>query len=99
MRQTCYLKSADSRTIAIAARIRICSRCEKGIGHGSATYQITLDDKTDEAKPSPSALEKLFAVPKHNIRFIALNVSYFKLQARTIAKHIDCLNGMSEKKA
>ncbi|MCI0690630.1 CHAT domain-containing protein [candidate division KSB1 bacterium] len=66
-------------------------------GHGSAASEIILEDKTGESQTVPTrALEQLFAVLKDNIRCVVLNACYSKKQAQAIAKHIDCVIGMSK---
>lgn len=66
-------------------------------GHGSAASEIILEDKTGESQTVPTrALEQLFAVLKDNIRCVLLNACYSKKQAQAIAKHIDCVIGMSK---
>ncbi len=66
-------------------------------GHGSAASEIILEDKTGESQTVPTrALEQLFAVLKDNIRCVVLNACYSQKQAQAIAKHIDCVIGMSK---
>lgn len=66
-------------------------------GHGSEASEIILEDKTGESQTVPiRALEQLFAVLKDNIRCVLLNACYSKKQAQAIAKHIDCVIGMSK---
>jgi len=66
-------------------------------GHGSAASEIILEDKTGESQTVPTrALEQLFAVLKDNIRCVVLNACYSERQAQAIAKHIDCVIGMSK---
>jgi CHAT domain-containing protein len=66
-------------------------------GHGSEASEIILEDKTGESQTVPTrALEQLFAVLKDNIRCVVLNACYSKKQAQAIAKHIDCVIGMSK---
>ncbi len=65
-------------------------------GHGSEASEIILQDDTGESQAVPTrALERLFATLKDNIRCVVLNACYSKKQAQAIAKHIDCVIGMS----
>jgi hypothetical protein len=65
--------------------------------HGREASEIILEDKTGESQIVPTrALEQLFAVLKDNIRCVVLNACYSERQAQAIAKHIDCVIGMSK---
>lgn len=65
-------------------------------GHGSASSEIILEDSIGNSHAvTPRALSQLFAVLKDNIRCIVLNACYSETQAHAIAKHIDCVIGMT----
>ena len=65
-------------------------------GHGSRTGEIALEDQAGNTKPvSPSALKRLFATLKDNIRCVVLNACYSEAQADGIVESIDCVIGMS----
>ncbi len=65
-------------------------------GHGSTSSEIILEDNNGNSRSvSPRALSKLFSVLKDNIRCVILNACYSEQQAQAIAKHIDCVIGMS----
>jgi len=65
-------------------------------GHGSAVSEILLEDNNGNSRPvSPRALSQLFSILKDNIRCVILNACYSESQAQAIAKHIDCVIGMS----
>lgn len=65
-------------------------------GHGSSSSEIIFEDNVGNSHPvSPSALSQLFSVLKDNIRCVVLNACYSEYQAQAIAKHIDCVIGMS----
>ena len=65
-------------------------------GHGSTSSEIILEDNIGNSHVvSPRALSQLFSVLKDNIRFVVLNACYSEAQAQAIAKHIDCVIGMS----
>jgi hypothetical protein len=66
-------------------------------GHGSLSNEIILQDTDGNSKPvSSRALGQLFAVLKDNIRCVVLNACYSEPQAQAVAKHIDCVIGMSK---
>lgn len=66
-------------------------------GHGSTSSEIILEDNFGNSQPAPSrALGQLFSVLKDNIRCVVLNACYSEQQAQAIAKHIDCVIGMSK---
>jgi len=66
-------------------------------GHGSASSEIILEDNNGNSQPvSNRALSQLFSVLKDNIRCVILNACYSEQQAQAIAKHIDCVIGMSK---
>jgi len=65
-------------------------------GHGSRNGGIILEDVQGNSHlVSPRSLSRLFAVLKDNIRCVVLNACYTEEQAEAIAKHIDCVVGMS----
>ena len=65
-------------------------------GHGSVTSEIILEDNDGNSQTvSSRALSQLFSVLKDNIRCVVLNACYSAVQADAIAKHIDCVVGMS----
>lgn len=66
-------------------------------GHGSEASEIILEDEYGNSKPvSKSALSKLFSIFKDSIRCVVFNACYSEQQAPAIAKHIDCVIGMSK---
>ena len=66
-------------------------------GHGSTAHELIFLNKTGEAHPvSAEKLSDLFSVLKENIRCVILNACYSEGQAQAIAKHIDCVVGMSD---
>lgn len=66
-------------------------------GHGSKANEIILQDDVGSSHPvSARALEQLFSILKDNIRCVTLNACYSKQQAEAIARHIDCVIGMSK---
>jgi len=66
-------------------------------GHGSASSEIFLEDSSGVSQPlSVRALSNLFSILKDNIRCVVLNACYSEPQAQAIARHIDCVVGMSE---
>lgn len=65
-------------------------------GHGSEAGEILLQDRNGLSRPvSERTLERLFSVLKDNIRCVVLNACYSKIQAESIAQHIDAVVGMS----
>ena len=66
-------------------------------GHGSTFSEIILENAQGNAQAVPEeALARLFRVLKGNIRCVVLNACYSKVQARAIAREIDCVIGMSK---
>jgi hypothetical protein len=66
-------------------------------GHGSSSSEIVLQDGTGKSHAvSVRALSNLFSALKDNIRCVVLNACFSQPQAEAIAKHIDCVVGMSE---
>lgn len=65
-------------------------------GHGSAKSEIILEDRNGNSKALPvRELSELFRLLKGNIRCVVLNACFSAPQAKAIAKHIDCVIGMS----
>ena len=65
-------------------------------GHGSSDGQIILEDQEGHSDPvSPSALSRLFAALKDNIRCVVLNACYSEAQASGIVESIECVIGMT----
>lgn len=66
-------------------------------GHGSPLSEIILEDNAGNSQPvSIRALSQLFSILKDDIRCVVLNACYSEQQAQAIAKHIDCVVGMSK---
>ena len=66
-------------------------------GHGSTFSEIILENAQGNAQAVPEeALAGLFRVLKGNIRCVVLNACYSKVQARAIAREIECVVGMSK---
>ncbi len=66
-------------------------------GHGSPSNEIMFEDiDGDSQSVSSLAVSQLFSVLKDNIRCVVLNACYSEQQALAIAKHIDCVIGMSK---
>lgn len=67
-------------------------------GHGSDRDALFLEGESGKSQPiSSRALGSLFSVLKGNIRCVVLNACYSESQARAIAKHVDCVVGMSHR--
>lgn len=65
-------------------------------GHGSSTERLViLDDNAEAKEVSRTTLEELFATLKNKIRVVVLSACYSETQATLIAKHIDCVIGVS----
>jgi hypothetical protein len=65
-------------------------------GHGSKRNEIILEDNFGIGhRVSVRALSRLFYLLRDNIRCVLLNACYSKRQATAIAKHIECVVGMS----
>src|SRR6202012_739328 len=63
--------------------------------HGSPLDRIVLLDKNDRPQEiSREILDELFHVMRENIRLVVLNACYSRTQAKSIAKHIDCVVGV-----
>lgn len=66
-------------------------------GHGSPSNEIILEDNDGNSRSvSIRALSQLFSALKDNIRCVVLNACFSFPQAEAIAKHIDCVVGMSK---
>jgi hypothetical protein len=66
-------------------------------GHGNEASEIILEDDSGMGRAvSVEALSRLFSALKDNIRCVILNACYSEQQALAIAKHIDCVVGMSK---
>lgn len=66
-------------------------------GHGSEASEIYLEDEQGESYAVPGqALGELFRVLQENIKCVVLNACFSQLQARAIAKAVDCVIGMSQ---
>ena len=66
-------------------------------GHGSATLGIVLeDDYGGKHTVPPEVLGKLFQVQGAGVRCVVLNACYTLNQATIIAKHVDCVIGMTQ---
>lgn len=66
-------------------------------GHGSDSHELILLNKNGDSHPvSAERLSDLFSLLKENIRCVILNACYSEGQAQAIAKHIDCVIGMSD---
>jgi hypothetical protein len=66
-------------------------------GHGSSSSEIILQDGRGKSHSvSVRALSNLFSALKDNIRCVVLNACFSENQAQAIAKHIDCVVGMSK---
>lgn len=65
-------------------------------GHGTSEGAIVLENDAGQGKPvTAQTLGKLFSVLKDNVRCVVLNACFSGKQARAIAKHVDCVVGMS----
>jgi hypothetical protein len=64
-------------------------------GYGNRSSEIVLQDGNKGRPVSVKALSNLFLVLKDNIQCVVLNTCYSEAQALAIAKHIDCVVGMS----
>jgi CheY-like chemotaxis protein len=65
-------------------------------GHGSKIGEIVLVGKSWKSHPVPlGALSGLFDILGGGIRCVVLNACYTERQAQAIAKHVDCVVGMS----
>jgi len=65
-------------------------------GHGNSESRIILEDDQGFSREVPvTALENLFELFSGKIICVILNACYSEIQAQAIAKHIDCVIGMS----
>lgn len=65
-------------------------------GHGSPADALLLEDETGQAKPvTTAALGALFRLLREDIRCVVMNACFSEAQARAIAKHVDCVVGIS----
>lgn len=65
-------------------------------GHGTTAGQIVLHDDYGRSQVAPpAALSNLFSFFASTIRCVVLNACYTADQALAIARHIDCVVGMS----
>jgi len=65
-------------------------------GHGSQSGGIVLVGNSWQSHPVPlEALSDLFNILRGKIRCVVLNACYTEPQAKAIAKHVDCVVGMS----
>lgn len=65
-------------------------------GHGTTAGQIVLHDDYGRSQVAPpAALSNLFSFFASTIRCVVLNACYTAEQALAIARHIDCVVGMS----
>lgn len=66
-------------------------------GHGSQSSEIILEDDAGNKRPIPvQALSRLFFLFRNQVQCVVLNACYSENQAQAIAKHIDCVIGMSK---
>jgi tetratricopeptide (TPR) repeat protein len=66
-------------------------------GHGSAFKEIVLETSSGSNHPvSAEALGQLFSVFKNDIRCVILNACDSEEQTDAIARHIDCVIGISQ---
>lgn len=65
-------------------------------GLGTAAGEIVLEDEFGKSLPvSAKGMGHLFSILKDRVRCVVINACYSKKQAHAIAKHIDCVIGMS----
>ena len=65
-------------------------------GHGSRESEIILADDSGNAVPVPAvALSNFFRVMAPPVRCVVLNACFTDRQGQAIAKHVDCVIGMS----
>jgi hypothetical protein len=66
-------------------------------GHGSTSNKLIFEDDSGSSRPvSVRAMSQLFSVLRDNVRCVVLNACYSEEQAQAIAKHVDCVIGMSQ---
>ena len=66
-------------------------------GHGSKANELMVKraDNTGSEAVATDMLDRLFAALKDNVRLVVLNACYSEVQAAAIARHVDCVVGMS----
>ncbi|SRR6266404_7866242 len=65
-------------------------------GLGTVSGEILLEDMAGESFPvSAAAIGQIFSILKDNVRCVVINARYAEAQAQAIAKHVDCVIGMS----
>lgn len=65
-------------------------------GHGTPDGKIIVEDAQGQSRAvPPAALTRLFEILRDNIRCVVLNACSSQPQAEAIARHIDCVVGMS----
>jgi hypothetical protein len=65
-------------------------------GHGTAEGEVVLEDFGGESRPIPvDVLRETFRTLGDNVKCVVLNSCYSSVQAEAIARHIDCVIGMS----
>ncbi len=65
-------------------------------GLGTAAGEILLEDDSGKSLPvSAKAMGHLFSILKDRVRCVVLNACYSAKQARAIARHVDCVVGMT----
>ena len=65
-------------------------------GLGTVSGEILLEDVAGESFPvSAASIGRLFSILKDNVRCVVINARYAETQAHAIAKHVDCVIGMS----
>ncbi|WP_437304840.1 CHAT domain-containing protein [Sorangium sp. So ce388] len=65
-------------------------------GHGNSAGELLFEDETGTTRPvTPIALGNLFRVLRKEVRCVVLNACFSETQARAIAKHVDCVIGMT----
>ncbi len=66
-------------------------------GHGTDTGMLCVENKVGEIQPvSANALAMLFEQFSEQIDCVILNACFSKVQANAIARHINCVIGMSQ---
>lgn len=65
-------------------------------GHGSSASEIILKKNNGKSQPvSAQSMGNLFSIFRDNIRCVVLNACFSTNQADAIARHIDCVVGMT----
>jgi hypothetical protein len=65
-------------------------------GHGSQAGHLLVEDADGNSVPLGSAaLSNLFRILRRNVRCVVLNACFSGDQASAVARHIDCVVGMS----